>query len=114
MPGGGIQVWIWNDSADFPPGERHGAIWTFQDPAPDSAIGNRVNTRQSRTLYAESGSQVATALDAIDPPVPYLPWSQFSTPAANAQRYGKWLADEKFTDHVQLIVPLPGWREWIT
>jgi hypothetical protein len=133
MPGGGLQVWMWYDSpVDYPPGERAGAVWTFLDPAPDvtlpitaewalehpdiptGQIGDlwyRINTRQSCQWYAEAGSIVAANMDEAE--VLYLPWSQFPVPAANTQRFGKWLTYEQFDEHVNNILPLPGWREWV-
>lgn len=103
--GAGIAVFAWQDSADFPPGTRWASLWTFLSPAPDQRIGGRINTRQTRLMFAEPGAE-------LPPGLPVLPWNQFQIPNQNTHRFGKWLSNELFLDHLDAL-PRVGWREWI-
>lgn len=104
--GEGLRITGWqDDSDDWPVGTRHAVEWTLMPPAPDPAIGGRLNTVQSRRVWAEQ--DVAHYFPSV------LPWPEFVPPASNLTVHGIWLTDQKFAEHVQLRTE-HGWREWLT
>lgn len=104
--GDGLRITGWqDDTADF--GDTRWATeWTLMPPAPDPALGGRVNTVQSRRVWATPDSA------AWFPGVPVLPWAQFAPPATNLTIHGVWLTDELFAAHLARRTP-HGWREWV-
>ena len=107
LPGNGLRITIWNDDpVDFPPGTRYAIRWDLMPPAPDPSIGNRINTVQTRTVWAEPNS------DFGNKPYPVLPWTDFVLPPANMTFHGIWTTDQQMIDHVNVRSP-HGWREWI-
>lgn len=104
--GTNVEITGWQDSADFPPGQRYAVTYTFRPLAPDERIGGQLNTRQSVTLYAEPTAELPTGQLATA-----RPWDEFVAPPANMQRHGKWLTDDEFRAHMRAFTPR-GWREW--
>lgn len=103
--GDGLRITGWcDDPEDFPPGTKYAIRWDLMPPAPDPAIGGRMNTVQTRTVWAESNA----GMDHTNP----LPWSQFVLPPANQTFHGIWLTEEQFNEHMS-IRSLHGWKEWV-
>lgn len=104
VDGGGLRITGWQDDPDdWPPGTRHAVEWTLMPLAPDPAIGGRLNTVQSRRVWAEQ--DVAHLFPDS------LPWEQFVLPPANQTFHGIWMSDEKFVEHVQART-VRSWHEW--
>jgi hypothetical protein len=107
LQGDGLRITIWNDDPeDFPPGTRYAIRWDLFPPAADPRIGNRINTVQFRTVWAEPGS------DFGNKPYPVLSWDQFVLPPANQTFHGIWVSEEKMLEHMAVLT-LHGWKEWI-
>lgn len=103
--GNGVRFTLWQDDPqDFPPGSRWATVWELFDPAPDSAFGGAVNTRQRRTQYAETGAGLPDQAAALS-------WSQFTAPTNAVTAHGIWTSDTLFVQHRQ-VASLHGWREW--
>lgn len=103
LQGNGLRITGWQDDPeDFPPGMRYAIRWDFFPPTGDPRIGGRINTVQSRTVWAESGVGYPDS----------LPWEQFVLPPANQTFHGIWVTDEEFKAHEE-VRTLRGWREWI-
>lgn len=105
--GSGVRITGWqDDTADF--GDtRWATSWLLLTPAPDPALGGRVNTVQARTVYATPDAA------AWFPGVPVLPWAQFVAPPASQTFHGIWVSDELHDAHLAARTPR-GWREWVT
>lgn len=102
--GEGLRFTLWQDGPDFTDGERSAVVWELFDPAPDAAIGGRVNTRQQVCVYAEPDS------DVLIPD--RRPWSDFTPPPEAVTRHGAWMSADLFLAHHN-AAPWRGWREWI-
>ena len=114
----GIQATnIWDDSIDYPPGERRARICTFLPLAPDPLLGGAINTRIAQVVYAE-GARYNRLL--LNPPagVIVLPWAGFIYPSNNITRHQVLLSDERYAEHLVASRsfgndPLTwGWRDW--
>ncbi len=106
----GIKLTYWDDDPVwFPPGSKQAHIWTFLAPAWNSKVG-KVNTRQSRIIYAEPDAYAMwNAMMPIENTT-LLTWDQFVMPTTGI-KHGIWLSDLKWNEHVAARTR-HGWREW--
>lgn len=105
--GQGLRITGWQDDPDdWPAGTRYAVSWQLDPPAPDPALGGRINTVQARTVWAED--QAA----AWFPGVSVLPWGDFALPSGSLTLHGIWLPDDLFQQH-GAIRSRHVWREWI-
>ena len=102
----GLRITGWQDDTEDFGDTRWATEWTLRSCKPDPRIGGRVNTDQSRRVFATP--------DAAEwfPGVPVLPWEQFVPPPANLTFHGIWLPDALYQAH-QAARSLHGWREWV-
>lgn len=100
----------WDDPDDYPVGERRARVWTILPLAPDPALGNAINTRQSQVVYAE-GARFTNLEQNLPQNTSVRPWSEFVPPSAAITRHGVWLTDAKYAEHVATRREW-GWRHW--
>lgn len=99
-----VRVTCWNDDADdHPIGTRHATVWDILCHAPDPTWGGAINTRQTKTIYAENGYARSNLGSQ-----PYQAWTSFVPPKSDI-RHGIWVPDPDAFDNAQTN---RGWREW--
>ena len=104
----GVRLKAWNDDpVDYPPGERYARVVDFLFCAPDSRLGEAINTRQTQVVFAESGAR-ARMSDAIG--TTFRPWSEFTPPTSDVM-HGIKVSDQEHLDH-RAARTSHGWREW--
>lgn len=109
-----VTITLWNDDPDEWLGDFHAQVWELFTPQADVRIGNRINTRQRLTVYAEliarqelwQNKVASLGLVAVKP------WTEFTIPAGNEERHGIRVSKEKFAE-IQAIRRSTDWRDWI-
>lgn len=111
LPQRGCRFSVWNDDPeDYPPGERHARVWTFQQLRPDPAVRGQWNTAQTQRLYADL--DVADRMVAMGVPRELiLPFEVFTPPQDELIRHGIWMPSALNTEHDRMR-HMRGWREW--
>jgi len=108
LAGDVLRITGWQDDPDdWLPGTRYATEWTLSPPAPDPALGGRVNTVQTRRVWAEAESTTWFGGS------PVLPWAEFAPPPTNLTIHGIWMPEDLFRAHAARRTP-HGWREWVT
>ena len=106
---GRCRLICWNDDpVDWPGNERHAIIHTFAPLQPDSLLGNAINTKQTREVFATGTARTRLLTNA--PTDTFSAWSKFIPPAAALIRHGIWLSDLLFAAHTAMRSRI-GWRE---
>jgi len=110
MPHGGVRVTQLNDDPSDWSGFRYARVWDIPPIGHDPNMGNAINTLWRQTVYADS-----TALKRIAG-IPccrteYHPWDKFVPPPAATQKFGVWLSDALYNDHLSSRSSC-GWRTW--
>jgi hypothetical protein len=104
--GDGLRITGWQDDTEDFGDTRWATEWTLMPPAPDPALGGRMNTVQSRRIWATPDAAVWF------PGVDVLPWSEFTPPATNLTLHGVWMSNDLYAAH-QAVRTHRGWREWL-
>lgn len=105
----GLRITGWEDDSDDFGDTRWATEWTLRECKPDPRIGGRMNTDQSRRVFATPDA--AEWFGGYGPDV--LPWEDFALPPANLTFHGVWLSDDDYAAHQAARTP-HGWREWVT
>lgn len=106
--GSGLRITGWQDDTEDFGDTRWATEWTLMPPAPDPNIGGRINTVQTRRVFATPDA--APWFGGYGPDV--LPWEQFTPPDTNLTVHGVWMSDELYAAH-RAKRSFHGWREWI-
>lgn len=100
LPSGGVRVTIINDDPiDWPAGFRHARVWDFETVAPDPALGDAYNTRQTQTVYSENSIKPILEKNAPLENTTFLNWAQFTPPPSDDLMHGKQVTDAHHTKH---------------
>ena len=107
LAGDVLRVTGWMDDEEDQGDTRWATEWTLSPPAPDPALGGRVNTVQTRRIWATPDAAGWFGGVAV------LPWAEFVPLPTNLTFHGIWLPDALFAAHRAARTP-HGWREWVT
>jgi len=104
-----IRVTVWNDSDDYPDGEKFAQVWTIRTLAPDARLNGAYNTRQTQVIYAQAAVR-ARFPDEVENTT-FEAWSAFVPPASAITRHGVWVSDDANESHNKARA-LCTWHEW--
>lgn len=101
----GVRVTAWRDSVV---GQERAHVWDILTLAADPALGGAINTRQSRTIFAQPAdqSQFSNSQNTI-----VKDWTAFSPPTTDVSSGGPPQTIAEKANH-RSARSLRGWREW--
>jgi hypothetical protein len=109
LPGDGLRITGWqDDDEDF--GDTRWAVqWDLMPLAPDPRIGGRLNTVQSRTVWAtrDASEWFGGYQNGV------YSWKKFIEPPTEVTFHGVWLPDKLWVDHqANQKKNFADWRRW--